>query len=450
MVKPTRENGSSRLSATQVLNKIKPVQHAQRFLVSWQADRRELSFGCGGNRHAVVITSARRLSKAMPGSVLGTRFSAETVRKFRAKSGPVDGRDLLKNAKSFISDYVHFCDQRRYSLLGAWTIGTYLYPIFSHFGYLVLWSKFWRSGKTRTEEILSHLCFEAQGPLNSPTVATIRDTAAEGRTLILDTLERWKGKSAEAYSAAMEILDAGFRNGGAVAKMVRHGDEWRKEVFTVYAPYILAAINRASFSDTALDRSFVIEMERKPRGVKKTAYSHPRCEQAATSVRECLYLWALQNALKVANAYESPGLEEELAKLELNDRATDIWRPLLAVAKVVNEEELWRDLSSLAREMGRDTDLADDARNLAIVQGLRRYGNGEGEVVGMTSQLIEHLGAEKLSIGERELHDLLESWGFSQTEARLECGPRRAWKLKDEKLAIIEGQLYVLDAGMHE
>jgi hypothetical protein len=32
MVKPTRENGSSRLSATQVLNKIKPVQQAQRFL----------------------------------------------------------------------------------------------------------------------------------------------------------------------------------------------------------------------------------------------------------------------------------------------------------------------------------------------------------------------------------------------------------------------------------
>ena len=29
--------------------------------------------------------------------------------------------------------------------------------------------------------------------------------------MILDTLERWKGKSPEAYSAAMELLDAGFR-----------------------------------------------------------------------------------------------------------------------------------------------------------------------------------------------------------------------------------------------
>jgi hypothetical protein len=136
-------------------------------------------------------------------------------------------------------------DERLYSLLAVWTIGTYVYPLFSHCGYLFLHSVLPRSGKTRAEEILSHLCFEATHPLNAPTGLAIRDTAAEGRTLVLDTLERWKEKNPETYSAAMEPLDSGFRNGGTVVKMVSMGNgKWRKESFPVYAPYELAAIRQ--------------------------------------------------------------------------------------------------------------------------------------------------------------------------------------------------------------
>jgi len=40
------------------------------------------------------------------------------------------------------------------------------------------------------EEIISHLAYESTELLNSPTAPYIRETVDEGRTILLDTLER--------------------------------------------------------------------------------------------------------------------------------------------------------------------------------------------------------------------------------------------------------------------
>ena len=289
------------------------------------------------------------------------------------------------------------------------------------------------------EEVFSHFCFEATVPLNAPTVPTLRDTAAEGHALVLDTLERWKEKNSEAYGAAMELLDAGFRNGGTVAKMVAAGDgKWRREMFPVYAPYVLAAIARESLTDTALDRSFAIEMHRKPTTIKRQKYSFHRCEQECVPLRDDLYRWALENARVLAVTYESAELEAEVDALELNDRAADIWKPLLAVARVLGGGEVWQSLTSLAVEMCRDPEAAERARIGAIAGSLRKLVNGDGAAVAMTSTFVLHLRGDGLDISEHDLHDMLSQWGFSQESKRLDQGPRYAWVLDDGKLADIE------------
>jgi hypothetical protein len=289
------------------------------------------------------------------------------------------------------------------------------------------------------EEILSHLCFEATVPLNAPTVATIRETAAEGHTVVLDTLERWKGKSPEAYCAAMELLDAGFRNGGTVAKMVSAGDgKWKKENFPVYAPYVLAAIDKESLTETALDRSFVIEMKRKPITIKKQKYNFDRCERECEPLRDELYRWALENAAVLAATYESTELEGAVDALELNDRASDIWRPLLSITRVLGLADVWQPLTSLAIEMSRDPEAAEREHVRTIARSLRKLVNGDGAAVGMTSELLSHLLADGLEVEERTLHDMLTQWGFAQESVRLEQGPRRGWVLQDARLAEVE------------
>lgn len=427
------------LSASQRLALMKPLAPKYRFLISWDSRRKVLRFGCGYGDYALTIDSNRKLEKEIWTNDSSARLSKECVKRFRANGAKVEGRSLLARCEKFLRSYVHMRDERLYPLLALWSMGTFVYPLFSHYGYMFFHSTFPRSGKTRVEEILSHLCFEGTVPLNAPTVPTIRETAAEGHTVILDTLERWRGKSPEAHGAAMELLDAGFRNGGMVVKMVSAGDgNWKRENFPVYAPYVLAAINKESLTDTALDRSFVIEMHRKPITIKKQKYSFDRCEQECGPLRDELYRWALENAVDLATTYEGTELETAVDALELNDRAADIWKPLLAITRVLGITEVWQPLTSLAIEMSRDPEAAEREQVRTIARSLRKLVNGKGVAAGITSEFVSHLLADGLEIPERDLHAMLVQWGFSQESVRLEQGPRRAWELEDAKLADIE------------
>lgn len=434
-----RDKGKKLLSALQRLDTIEPIPPKFQFAIRWDSRAKILRFGCGHSENAVFVTSNRKVETAVGADGYAPKLRPACVKAFLGRYTSVAGRRLLRQCVEQLRSYLHLQDERQYSLLAVWSIATYVYPLFSHFGYLFFHSRFPRSGKTRVEEILSHLCFEATAPLNAPTVPTIRDTAAEGHTLILDTLERWKGKSPEAYSAAMELLDAGFRKGGTVMKMVSAGDgKWKRESFPVYAPYILAAIERESLTDTALDRAFAIEMHRKSITVKKRKYDFDRCERECLPLRDEFYLWALENARELAETYASCELEAEVDALELNDRAADIWKPLLAVARVLGSREVWQALTSLAVEMCRDPEAAERERIRGIVRSLRKLVNGTGAAVGITSEFVAHLCAQGLEVQERELHDMLAQWGFSQESVRLDQGPRRAWVLQDIKFAEIE------------
>ena len=270
--------------------------------------------------------------------------------------------------------------------------------------------------------------------------AALRELAFDGGTLLLDTLERWHEKNQESFSAAMDILDAGFRNGGAVSKMVKEDGDWRREEFPVYAPYAMAAIGIDSLSDTAQDRSFLIEMHRKPARVRKATYNWHRCEKECTPVRDDLYRWALRNAARVSSLYLGSRLEQELDALALNDRAADIWRPIFALASVLGipAKEL-QNLKTLAREMGGDTETVEDTQRVEVIRALRRIVVA-GTTVGTTTDLCDQL--RKDGMEGVNLHELLTEWHFKQKSHRLPGrGPRRAWDLDDGRLARLEREL---------
>lgn len=428
------------LSASDRLKQMKPPAQKERFLIAWNPELRILKFGCGYAEYAVTIDSSRKLGKGFCLDNVPAKLPKECVERLLRKPTKVDGRQLLGRCVNLLRSYLHMRDERLYMLLAVWAIGTYLYPVFSHYGYMFLYSVQPRSGKTRTQELLSHLCFEATTPLNAPTVPTIRDTAAEGHTLILDTLERWNEKSTESFGAAMELLDAGFRNGGTVVKMVAQSEGgWKKESFPVFAPYVLAAIRKQSLTDTALDRSFVIEMHRKPIKVKKNKYSFHDCETACVYLRGEFYQWALENANGLSQIYNCTAMESLVNSLELNDRASDIWRPLLAVARALGREDVVTSLGTLAIEMHRDPEADDRTRVRQIARSLRTLTAGKGQYIGMTSEICTQLRETGEGLPEANVSDFLSQWAFGQKNVRHGSeSPRRRWVLEDARLAEIE------------
>jgi hypothetical protein len=443
----SKESGETQAELTEALRlagRRRRPQSDGRFLISWNPGLRALCYGVLADAQPMVITSKRRIVKVDKGCITRPRFAPDIARRFveDLQFGTPDVAQLLEWCRRTLETYFWLPDARLYWLITMWVFGTYCYLIFGYYGYLFLHSKLKRSGKTRVEEILSHLCFQASTVLNSPTAPSIRETAAEGGTVILDTLERWKGRSPEAYSCMMEFLDAGFRNGGVVMKMVSRGsNNWERVFIPVYAPYVLAAIDRDSLADTALDRSFVIEMLRKPITVRTKRYDFFRFEKEADELRQRLYILMLRNATAISKAYGSRALEQTLEALHLTDRAADIWRPLFAIARALGADSVEKVLASLAVEMGRDPESAEEERKLAIVSALKNSMNGAVSLAGMTSEFVSLLGSNGITATEIEVHDVLTFCGFIQHPARRPEGPRRVWELTADKLVDIERQL---------
>ena len=432
-----------------ILKKITPPQPAQRFLQSWNPDVQRVYFGVGDGVTGVVASFDKNVKVGKwtgdEAAVVRSKLLRDLVEPlYHKKPREIDGRQLFDQVRAVVADYVHFEDERVLDLFTLWIIGTYAYSIFSHFGYFFFFSKLPRSGKTRALEVASHLAFDATIPLNGPTASVIRDIASEGKTVILDTLERWKEKAKEAYAALMEFLDAGFRHEGIVSvKEPAGGGKWVRKEFQVYAPYIMAGIHRRSLTETALDRAFVVEMLRKAVAVKKRKYNHARCERECAPLRDDLYLWALTQGASVAALYDSPELEAAVDQIGLHDRATDIWKPIFAMARALGVPGATvQGLCSLAQEMGGDEEaIVTDAQQLAIVQAMRSEVH-DGSVIGITKDLVSRLEKRGVVVGGA-LTTLLKGWGFEQASHRLPNthGPRRAWHLTDEMLAKVERDL---------
>ena len=426
-----------RANAMAILDQIHADPPKPRFLQSWDSRARVLRYACGDERIAVIVGSDG--STEPSAASRATKLAPSTVRAF------LDGRQCdspFTDVRATLRDHVYLPDDRLYDLFAGWIAATYVHSMFSHFGYLFVFSKEARCGKTRAEEIVSQLAFEATEPRNAPTPPSMRETAGAGGTAIFDTLERWKDKSTESFSAAMEILDAGFRNGGVVTKMVPAGNsEWKQEKFPVYAPYMFAAIERKSLSDTALDRSFQIEMRRKSTRLKKKACDS-RCESACEPVREQLYLFSLLNAKRISDEYESQDLQRHMDTLGLNDRATDIWRPLLATIKVMAPQALII-LSALAQEMSQDPDRQEECRQLRILSALKGLAGPGGTLTEPTQKIVQQLKTVTAIDEVPDLHDLLLEWGFKEKSVRLPGvdTPRRAWDLTETELAAVEKRL---------
>jgi hypothetical protein len=422
-----------------LLDQIQPLQQAAKFVQSWASDIRVLWFGCGDATTGVSVGSNREVVAAT-GSVRHTKLTPEIVRLWQGTAVPTAG--AVNEVRAFLERYIYLEDQRLFALLSVWIAATYMYSVFNHFGYVFLHSDLPRCGKTRVEELTSELAFEATTPLNSPTPPTIREIATLGGTAIFDTLERWRERGRESFAAAMEILDAGFRRGGVVVKMVPIGDgEWRHQSYEVYAPYMFAAIDKDSLTDTARDRSFVIEMRRKRTSLRLPPFDEA-CRGTAAALRERLYMLALSKAQSVADAYQSPELTRMVDSIGLNDRAADIWKPLFAVTVALKDDNLTEQLRGLAIDMSADPDRLEEIRQLGIVRDLRTIVGEGGAQRGTTQDFVRSLN---LVVGRdcADLHALLTRWGFQQRSARLAAyeTPRDAWELTDERLAEIEAQL---------
>jgi hypothetical protein len=334
------------------------------------------------------------------------RFSKEGVLAYMA-GAEVIGYDLVERLEQYFKRYAFFRDARIPLLLAVWTIGTYVYRVFFTFPYLLLRSPRKRCGKSRVEDLLAEVAFNAEPRTTNPTEAAIfRGPARNGGTLLLDEIEGLKGDR-ERYAGLLAVLNDGYKRGGEVTRMEKHGDRFVAAKYPTYAPKVLAGISK--LAETLEDRGIPIFMTRRLPQDALERFSPRRLAQDIQRLRDECYVWALTRAEDLADLYEADG-EEALNIKGLDDRALELWEPLLTIADAVDQE---------AENAGKPPTLVDTLTALALeLAGVR------DDADTTTTQLLNALLTiltEAAKTEERyppgELLSLVQAKGFTKLKS---------------------------------
>lgn len=245
--------------------------------------------------------------------------------------------NLVARIENYIKSYVVLADPH-YSLpIALWIIGTFCYPEFDAFGYLVITSMTKRSGKTRLAEMISFCCSNPRqfAAMTGPTM--FRVIEAEKPTIIFDEAEQL---SSEAASTMRSVLNVGYRKGATIPRSF--GAVGVKD-FDTYCPKIFILIG--DVYDTLRDRAIIITMQRaKP--PKRFTFDAAKSE--GSELREAISIATRKQLGAIADIFTT---HEGLPYLQ--DRDEEIWVSLFTLCQIFAPERL-ADLERAAADMAAE------------------------------------------------------------------------------------------------
>ena len=260
---------------------------------------------------------------------------------------PVHAAGLLDWIRDLINKYV-VCPPHAPEMLALWTLHTYAFHLRNVTTYLGVVSPERRCGKTTLLRLLGMMANRALLASNISSPAVFRTVEEAQPTLIMDELDTFLKGNSELRG----ILNAGYTRDSAYVVRVegRGSRKYRTEgskgsegkpqksqlvKFSCWCPKVMSGIGR--LPETLADRCIMITMQRKTK--------EERCERLrnpdTTELRQKCVRFVQDNAEKIARW--EPKIPECL-----NDRAADVWEPLLVLAELAGGE--WPERARTAAE----------------------------------------------------------------------------------------------------
>ncbi|TSE00670.1 DUF3631 domain-containing protein [Skermania sp. ID1734] len=273
-----------------------------------------------------------------------------------ALASPEDGAQLLTDIRETIARYCILHSPHALVAVVLWVAATHCTSAFEYAPRLVIRSAEKRSGKSRLLEVVDPLVHSPLRAVNA-TVAFIFRSLDEDPppTLLFDECDTIFGskKVAEQNEDLRGLLNAGFQRGLPFGRTV--GPMHTPAEFSTFAMAALAGIGR--MPDTIEDRAVVIVMRRRKPSEVVQPYRTRRDRPVLEELNNRLTDWA-ETILDQLTGYEPQNLGVE-------DRAADVWEPLIAVADQAGGE--WPALArAAAAAMVAEADEDEDASSTNI------------------------------------------------------------------------------------
>jgi hypothetical protein len=233
-------------------------------------------------------------------------------------------RSALDGVVALVGRYVVISEAAAHAL-ALWAAHTHMFEAAETTPYIQVTSAVKRSGKSRVLEVAEVIV--ARPWLTARVTAAVlpRRIDAECPTLLLDESDA-AFKSDREYSETLRgILNSGWRRGGKTSVCVGQAPNFTTRDFSTFSPKMIAGIGK--LPDTIADRCITIEMSRRSAAEARAMPRFKRRKVAAEAepLRQWLVTWSANEASSLSD--REPSIPDEL-----DDRAAEIWEPLLAIA----------------------------------------------------------------------------------------------------------------------
>ncbi len=261
----------------------------------------------------------------------------------------VDGAVLLDDITATLKRFI-VLPPHAVEAVSLWILHACALEAFTISPLLTINSATKRAGKTLLLEIVSLLMPRCLFASNITAAALFRAVDKFKPCLLVDEADTFLRDSDELRG----ILNASHRKASAfVVRTV--GDEHEPTLFVSWCAKVIALIGK--LPGTLEDRSILIPMRRKGPGERVERFRSEKKGPKLEILKRKVMRWTADNYGGLSKADpEAPG--------ELNDRAMDNWRPLLAVGELAGGA--WAEKSRAAARMLSGT--VDEAANSAPIQ----------------------------------------------------------------------------------
>lgn len=271
-----------------------------------------------------------------------SRWSVEGIKRFLKEKEDTDPEKLYNLVIQAIHEYIDFQDQRHYDLVTLWNIGTYFFPLFEAYPYLHV-NGMTDTGKTRLLIVCQQIAFNAELSGDVTSAAMFREVQASRCTCLIDENEEpTEPKRNEEFR---KLLLNGYKKGAKVMRSDISTPSFTPKSYEVYSPKILASI--APLDNVLGSRCISILMQPTSKteiagGVVKQ--DSPRWQE----IRDMLYPFLFRKWRTIQQSYDELGNEAGLA-----NRDWEIWRPILALARVLSGR-IYENMLKLAIEKAEE------------------------------------------------------------------------------------------------
>jgi hypothetical protein len=294
--------------------------------------REDVAKGLGIN-----LTALDRLVKAEQGKTAGGDAAANgqgrlvELAELVPWPNEVNGETLLDELAAALHKYVILSDAEADATV-LWLVRTHAHDAFDFNPPLWVKSVEKRSGKTRLCEVAERVAAKALLVSSVSASALLRVVETDRPTFILDELDALLRKSPELAEAVRGLVNSSFNRNTArhLLSVPISGGGYEVREFSMWTPLLLSGIGE--LPDTVRDRAIGIELNRK-RPDEKVARLRRRDGQDLRELARKAARWTGDHLEALGNA--RPEMPEWI-----NDRASDAWEPLFAIAELAGEK--WR------------------------------------------------------------------------------------------------------------